>query len=320
VDLLVEPFAGGASTSLRLAGAGIVHRVLLADADLMVASFWQAAAAQTDELIDRISDEHHRYVARGGSTALGRWDYWRAWRPETGQSPTTARLGIAVKCLFLNRTTFSGILHGRAGPIGGRQQHSRYDIGCRFNLEALTDRLRFVRHLYDTRRLVDVWCTDWRRTLEDVAEWYPTLLPSRVVAYLDPPYLCKSGKLYPRSANWQAPATTDDLEWHTPNQHVELAAYLRRQIRFRWILSYDASPHLLQDEHLYAAKRMVPSMADRRDLGVKAWPISKRLVTLNYTASARNGRGPASELLLTTLPHTTVPANDRLRPVPPGSY
>jgi hypothetical protein len=44
---------------------------------------------------------------------------------------------IAVKCLFLNRTTFSGILHGRAGPMGGRKQQSDYKIDCRFNKDGL---------------------------------------------------------------------------------------------------------------------------------------------------------------------------------------
>lgn len=33
INLLVEPFAGGGSVSLRLVGAGVVDRVLLADAD-----------------------------------------------------------------------------------------------------------------------------------------------------------------------------------------------------------------------------------------------------------------------------------------------
>ena len=187
VDLLVEPFAGGASTSLRLVGAGIVDRVLLADADPMVASFWQVAASKTDELIDRMTDEHARFVAPGGSTALDRWDFWKAWKPPLRTNVEAIRSDLAMKCLFLNRTTFSGILHGQAGPIGGRRQESDFSIGCRFNIEALAKRLRYVGHLYETGRLIDVWCKGWRATLTDVAEWYPQLLPNRVVAYLDPP-------------------------------------------------------------------------------------------------------------------------------------
>ena len=124
IDLFVEPFAGGASTSLRLVGAGIVDRVLLADADPLVAAFWQVAASETENLIDRMADEYQAYLAKGGATALQRWDYWRSWTPPAGMPPGSSRFEAAMKCLFLNRTTFSGILHGRAGPIGGRAQQS----------------------------------------------------------------------------------------------------------------------------------------------------------------------------------------------------
>lgn len=313
VDLLVEPFAGGASTTLRLLGAGTVARALLADADPMVAAFWQVAAARTQELIERITHEHSIYVAAGGSTALERWDYWRAWAAAPGTSRANEDLELATKCLFLNRTTFSGILHGQAGPIGGRAQSSDYDIGCRFNLAALTERLEYVGHLYDTKRIVDVWCADWRTTLHGVASHYKTLLPDRVVAYLDPPYLSKSGKLYRRSFDVGAAQSGRDLDWMASLQHYHLAEYLRREMQYRWILSYDYDDRLLAEDALYAARAMQPSTETRSLAGVKSWRISKRLVTLNYTASSRTGRGTAQELLLTTLPPATVPLNERLR-------
>lgn len=199
VDLLVEPFAGGASASLRLVGNGTVSRALLADADPLVAAFWQVAAAEPTKLIARMYEEYNSYVARGGIRAIERWDYWRTWRPANGLDTASARLESAVKCLFLNRTTFSGILHGRAGPIGGRAQESAYDIGCRFNPAALADRIAYVGHLYETGRIIDVWCMDWRDTLDNTASIYKTLLPNRVVAYLDPPYLRKSATLYNQS-------------------------------------------------------------------------------------------------------------------------
>ena len=132
-ELFVEPFAGGASAALRLAGAGIVDRILLADADPLVTRFWQVAAADTEWLIGRMWDE---------PVTLERWDYWRSWSP----TRSTDR-EAALKCLFLNRTTFSGILHGRAGPIGGRRQASPHTIGCRFNKPALETRLRFIGDL-----------------------------------------------------------------------------------------------------------------------------------------------------------------------------
>jgi len=316
VDLLVEPFAGGASTSLRLVGAGTVDRILLADADPLVAAFWQVAAAETERLVDRMIDEYSRYITRGGHIALERWDYWRQWKPPIGMAMGAARFEAAVKCLILNRTTFSGILHGRAGPIGGRKQQSPYNIGCRFNVQALAERLRYVGHLYETGRLIDVWCKDWRDTLADVPEWYAHLIPNHVLAYLDPPYLQKSKNLYQRSFDAHggyAPAPVSDLLWSNDLVHYRLAEYLRQKMRFRWVLSYDAHRSLLTDSALYRCDRMTPTLDDAAFLGVKEWRISKRLVSLRYTMSGKTGRGPADELVITTLPPLTVPIDSEFR-------
>jgi DNA adenine methylase len=312
-ELFVEPFAGGASTALRLAGAGIVRRVLLADTDPLVARFWQVAAADTEWLIDRMMDE---------PVTLERWDHWRSWQPLDPRDRDTA-----VKCLFLNRTTFSGILHGRAGPIGGRKQKSEYKIDCRFNKEALAARLRFVGDLYASNRLVDVWCKDWKDTLDDVAEWYPQLIPNQVIAYLDPPYWSKSPQLYRKSFDPAGGYTepggarpTSPLEahgWLDDLPHYKLADYLRHKAKVRWILSYDDHPDLTQDESLYAARRMSPLGDDADRQGARSWHISKRLVDLRYSASAtKEHRGKREELLIAALPPSCVPLNDRFRAHP----
>lgn len=304
-QLFVEPFAGGASAALRLAGAGVVDRVLLADADPLVARFWQIAAADTDWLIDRMWSE---------PVTLERWDYWRSWIPRRADDRD-----VAVKCLFLNRTTFSGILHGRAGPIGGRRQASQYAIDCRFNKHALGQRLQLIGHLYAANRLVDVWCKDWHATLTDVAEWYPQLLPNRIVAYLDPPYLQKSARLYGRSFDpaggyASARAELDPRAWTEGATHYRLAEYLRRRALYRWVLSYDHHSVLTADPGLYAAGRMTPTDQEKAELGVRSWRISKRLVNLHYSV-ASTSRAKQAELLITTLPPSGVPTSDRFRPL-----
>jgi DNA adenine methylase len=309
-ELFVEPFAGGASTALRLAGAGIVRRVLLADADPLVARFWQVAAAETDWLIDRMMAE---------PVTLERWDHWRNWQPSSPRDRDAA-----VKCLFLNRTTFSGILHGRAGPIGGRRQESEYKIDCRFNKEALAARLRFVGDLYASNRLVDVWCKDWEDTMDDVAEWYPQLIPNQVIAYLDPPYWSKSPKLYRKSfdpaGGYTEPnpgrpvSPLEAHDWLDDLAHYKLAGYLRHKAQARWILSYDDHPDLTTDAALYAARRMSPLGGDANHQGLRRWHITKRLVDLRYSASAtKEHRGKRQELLITTLPPSCVPMNARFR-------
>lgn len=317
VNLLVEPFAGGASASLRSIGEGIADRILLADGDPLVTAFWQAAAADTEQLIDRMHEEWKNYVRAGGISAVDRWDYWRAWTPRPEMSSRDRRLGMATQCLFLNRTTFSGILHGKAGPIGGRTQSSNYPIGCRWNPDALAERLRYVGHLYDIGRLVDVWCKDWRRTLDDVPEQYPQLLPSRVVAYLDPPYIEKSSLLYRTSfdprGGYGGDGRSSSADTSADPLHLSLASYLRTRAQFRWLLSYDNHPMLLQSKWLYAQARMTPSEIDRETLGVRQWRITKRLVATRYSAAGRSGKRSAEELLITTLPPATVPLDDQLR-------
>jgi DNA adenine methylase len=307
-ELFVEPFAGGASTALRLAGAGTVRRVLLADADPLVARFWQVAAADTEWLIDRMWAE---------PVTLDRWDYWSSWHPSGRDNRE-----LAVKCLFLNRTTFSGILHGRAGPIGGRKQASAYKIDCRFNKQALEARLRFIGDLYTSNRLVDVWRKDWQATLDGVAEWYPQLIPNRVVAYLDPPYWSKSPKLYPRSFDPTGGyavrrSSIEQHDWLGGIDHYRLALFLRHSAQVRWILSYDDHPDLTDDDALYAATRMSPSGTDADRQGARRWHITKRLVDLRYSASATAAhRGKRQELLLTTLPPSCVPLDERFRAHP----
>ncbi len=315
VDLLVEPFAGGASASLRLVSDGTAERILLADIDPLVTDFWQTAAADTDRLVERMWDEWRHHVAPGGATAVARWDYWRNWGPKPGLKPADRRLAMATRCLFLNRTTFSGILHGKAGPIGGRSQASAYTIGCRWNPEAIERRLLYVGYLYESGRLVDVWRKSWRETLSDVPEYYPQLLPSRVVAYLDPPYLEKSATLYRASFDLSGGYGGCNLPSDQRDDllHFELAEYLRRRIQFRWILSYDNHPLLTTSRWLYRDDRMTPSKTDTEVFGVRRWRISKRLVSTRYTAAGKAGKRAAEELLITTLPASAVPADATLR-------
>lgn len=71
-----------------------------------------------------------------------------------------------------------------------------------------------------------------------------------MVAYLDPPYLSKSGKLYRRSFDSTNKSAEADLDWVSMFQHERLAEYLRRHIQFRWILSYDFDTRLLKDDAL----------------------------------------------------------------------
>lgn len=292
---LVEPFAGGAGVSLKLVTDGIVERALIGDADPMLATFWRVAAQRSEDLIGRMVDEHSDFLAAGGNEAVARWDYWRVFSPERDSSEAQSELELAMKCLFLNRTTFSGILHGSAGPIGGRAQTSPHTIDCRFPLEGLAQRIRWIGRLYTSGRLLTPRHSDWQTTLE--AAFNEVDDPRKLVGYLDPPYIEKSDRLY---------ATGFDGSGHAPDvwvgltPHQYLAEYLRTEAPFRWILSYDYHPELLANAFLYGRARTTPTRA-ARERGARAWRVSREQVAFQHSASSQTERRNVTELLLSTL-------------------
>ncbi|MEV4216811.1 DNA adenine methylase [Nonomuraea sp. NPDC049725] len=260
--LLLEPFCGGATTTLRLLGSGAVEHGILADVDPLIAAFWRTAAFDSKWLIDAMHEE---------TISVARWDWWRAANPR-------GRRERALKCLFLNRTTFSGILHGRAGPIGGRAQKSDYKIDCRFGLEGLTRRIKGVADLASTGRLLDVWEADWRTALGNLSSKFKMLDPGEIVVYLDPPYVDKAQWLY----EWSFDST----------EHTDLAAWLASDTRYAWLLSYDDNQSI---RGLY-----------------KNRPAESVLhVSHTYTAAGSVTRTVRDELLVTNL--TVIPPSKRYR-------
>lgn len=292
---LVEPFAGGAGVSLKLLTDGVVERALIGDADPMVAAFWRVAAQRPEELIGRMADEHFDFLAAGGDEAVARWDYWRGFTPGLKMSENEREFELAMKCLFLNRTTFSGILHGSAGPIGGRAQTSVNTIDCRFPANRLAERLRWVGKLHREGRLLTPRHSDWLATLESSLEEVAD--PRSLVAYLDPPYVEKSHRLY--STGFDGSGHAPDV-WRGLTPHQYLAEYLRLEAPFRWILSYDLHPELLSNAFLYGRVRATPTM-NARSRGARALRIVRVEVTLQHSASTQTSRRNVTELLLSTV-------------------
>jgi DNA adenine methylase len=266
-QLFVEPFCGGATASLRLAGTGAAQQILLADLDPLVAAFWRIAAFDTEWLVDAMHEE---------PVTVDRWNYWRAADPP-------AHRDQALKCLFLNRTTFSGILHGWAGPIGGHKQLSSYKIDCRFPKSTLETRIRAVGALADAGHVADAVCGDYEGVLVSVRRRWPHLADGEVVLYLDPPYVKKARTLY----GW----AFDDQE------HARLATVLRFS-PYRWVLSYDDHP-VIRNHYPH-----------RRGRG---GTIRQLTAERSYTAAGGPTRGIGIELIFTNFPK--IPPSELYRPV-----
>ena len=252
--LFVEPFCGGASVALRLLEMDVVDHVVLADLDPLVAAFWQTAAFDHEWLIKAMHKE---------PVTLERWDYWKSTFP-------TGIRNRALKCLFINRTTFSGIMHGGAGPIGGRAQTSEYTIDCRFEKGPLEARIRNVAALAAEGRILAVWNKPWNTSLEQLhADDSIQFGAQETILYLDPPYIQKADHLYKTQ--------------FSEAQHEALANFLTSTVAERWILSYDDDP-IVSD--LYLGRQ-----------GVHAYrPIH------HYTTSGSRKRPiPGRELIFTNL-------------------
>ena len=269
--LFVEPFCGGAGTALKLTVSSVVGSVLLSDLDPLVSSFWKVAAFDTDWLICAMWDE---------PVTVERWDYWRSVDPTRIRRPRVRQRTSALKCLFLNRTSYSGILQGRAGPLGGRKQASAFSIDCRFNKKTIQKRLEWIAGLAASGRILDVWDHDWRETLQRIRldEQFSALEREEVLIYLDPPYVAKADRLYPYT--W-APDS---------DQHSRMARYMvASSARQFWIVSYD--PH--------------PSV---REWYPESDEYAKVQASAIHTASQSRteSRSGTTEILITNLPITTT--------------
>lgn len=145
------------------------------------------------------------------------------------QGKYTSRRNRALACLFLNRTSFNGTLHTRAGPIGGKSQTSVYKIDCRFPRERLKRRVRACAALSD--RVAFIREDD---ALDVVRDARRAANGKSLFFYLDPPFWEKADHLYRFS--------------FTRSDHRRLSTALRC-MKEPYLLSYDPAPEV---EALYA--------------------------------------------------------------------
>ena len=223
IELLVEPFAGGAAVAISLLESKHVQSIGLADADPLIASFWKVIFSRN---AGRLAD-----MACNTRVSLAEWRRQKELEPRSD-------LAAAFKCLFLNRTSFSGALMSRTGPIGGISQEGPYKIGCRFNRDKIAERILELNQLAPQVRFVRN--VSYRRAIADVTRMgLASDAPERVFWYLDPPFFAKADRLYRFS--------------FTDAQHQLLAEDID-ELPGHWLLSYDDHP---EARRLYRGHRGV---------------------------------------------------------------
>jgi len=209
-EVFVEPFCGGAGVSLALLEKGQVQRIALNDLDFLVSSFWSIVFGKSCKTRHDINWLLNAVESADLSIA--------EWRRQKALEPRTVRES-AWKCLYLNRTSFNGILH-KSGPIGGWQQKNR-TLDVRFNREKLIKKLN---SLYDRREQVErVECVRWDHFCSHYRRSKIAYL------YLDPPYYHRAEQLYKY--------LLDD------SMHLWLRDYISK-LSTPWMLSYDDAPEI----------------------------------------------------------------------------
>ncbi len=202
----IEPFAGGAGAALNLLFNGSVKEIVLNDADVRIYSFWKSILDHNSDFIDLI---------RSTEINLSNWEELR----NIYRHPERNRIiDIGFATFFLNRCNRSGILPN-GGPIGGRNQTSKWKIDARFNKATLISRIEKIGKWNDKIAIENQDAIDLIKKLENddsiTDKFY----------YIDPPYYNKGARLY--------------LNFYKHGDHKNLSNCISKIEKSKWLLSYD---------------------------------------------------------------------------------
>ncbi|MBI2707712.1 MAG: DNA adenine methylase [Proteobacteria bacterium] len=255
--LYVEPFVGGASVGLQLLQYELIDKVIFMDLDPWVASFWHTVFFDTKWLVEKI---------RTTRVTL------KLWKEIKNSKPRSIR-DRAWACFYLNRTSFSGILEAKAGPLGGRKQKSEYKIDCRFPRETLIKRV--LQAASFSNKVYAVWNCSWEDGISEIkAEQKRKNLPKKnIFYYLDPPFFEEAQELY--------------RFYFQEKDHTRLRDYLL-QFKDNWLLSYD---YAKQVEVLYGDA-----------ISKKTNGTNHQHVDIYYSLAILSERRVAKEVILSNLP------------------
>ncbi len=127
-------------------------------------------------------------------------------------------LDIAIKKLAIHQISFSGLGTKSGGPLGGKEQKSKYGIDCRWSPDYICKKIQQLHIQFSKIKIEQSVCTnlDFYDVINDES--------CKALIYLDPPYYIKGNELY------QHGFSEDD--------HKRLMNVLK-STPHKWLLSYD---------------------------------------------------------------------------------
>jgi len=253
----------------------VVDAIAINDADPLIGSLWGTVFSKLGAA----------WLARKVMSSPLTVDEWRRQRELSPQSPREA----ALKCLYLNRTSFNGIIH-KSGPLGGWGQR-HITIGVRFNPDRLADRILQLSKLADQ---VTVRSENWRAFCHRYSR------NRSAVFYLDPPYYHKAEQLYGR--------VFDD------KMHKELRDYLTA-LKRPWLLSYDDAQEVRDlYEGVSANARVIDNTYSTHPLGGCAF-VGRELMFTNMRRLPAASKASAAHVGMSIRPRrkSRLGVSDALR-------
>ncbi|MHB8277985.1 MAG: DNA adenine methylase [Candidatus Humimicrobiaceae bacterium] len=207
----IEPFAGGASIALALLFEEYAKKIIINDIDRSIYAFWFSVLNHTDELCRMILDTNINITE------------WKKQKEVQYKKANANLLELGFSTFFLNRTNWSGIING--GVIGGKAQSGKWTLDVRFNKNDLIMRINKIAYYKERISIYNIDAIDLINNID-------VNLPKNTLMYLDPPYYNKSQELY--------------VNFYEHNDHVELRNIIKKNIKHRWILTYDNNNEILK--------------------------------------------------------------------------
>lgn len=165
VNTMVEPFAGGASTSLAMLFAGRADRIILNDLDPGVYAFWNAVLESTNELLEAVKGINGT-----------REEFLKA--KEILSNPADhSGMELAAAFLVANQLAFSGIT--KAGIAGDYQR--------RWSYKKVAYRIQKIAAYKDHITVMN------EDALQVIEEYY---WDEKNFLFVDPPYVLQGKRLY----------------------------------------------------------------------------------------------------------------------------
>jgi len=219
INTFVEPFCGGAGLGLALLRDKIVSSLIINEYDRFIYLFWHSVLHNTSELISLIKKTR---------LTVEELKKWKKLYTDKTFLNSCNDIEVAYGFFIINRATRSGI-YG-SGPIGGWEQTGNYKIDARFNKESLINKIQTIASY---RSSIILYNYDYKDLIKKlIKDNQNTIFKRSTLFYFDPPYYKMGKHLYNK--------------YFDNSQHHELKQLLSLFNEYKWILSYDDCPEVLQ--------------------------------------------------------------------------